>query len=97
MGIRGRTHIEGATRSECRRCGAPLKDGDPRREYKSLKTGKPYWFYMGECQRCTLDTAIYYRWLKRSPGEIKAAIERDKKHISILRKALREVKVRGGE
>ena len=43
MGKRGRNHIEGTTRSTCRKCGSPLKDGDPRREYQSLKTGKPYW------------------------------------------------------
>ena len=97
MGIRGRNHIEGTTRSTCRKCGAPLKDGDPRREYKSLKTGEPLWYYMGECQTCTLESAIYYRWLKRSPGEIQAAIDRHKKHISILRKALKEAKVRSGK
>jgi hypothetical protein len=52
---------------------------------------------MGESQSCILDSAIYYRWLKRSPGEIQAAIDRDKKHINILRKALRRAKIRGGE
>jgi hypothetical protein len=52
---------------------------------------------MGECKRCTLDAGFYYRWLKRSPGEIQAAIDRDKKHINILRKALREAKVRDGK
>lgn len=91
-GMRGRTHIEGATRSTCRKCGAPLKDGDPRREYKSIKTGEPYWRYMGECQRCTLDAAIYYRWLKHSPSEIQEAIDQEKRHINILKMALKKVK-----
>jgi len=92
MGIRGRNHIEGETRSTCRKCGAPLKDGDPRREYQSLKTGKPYWRYMGECQRCTLDEEFYYRWLKHSPSEIQAAIDKYKNHINILKKALKRSK-----
>ena len=92
MGIRGRNHIEGTTRSTCRKCGAPLKDGDPRREYQSLKTGKPYWRYMGECQRCTLDAEFYYRWLKHSPSEIQAAINKYKNHINILKKALKRSK-----
>jgi hypothetical protein len=92
MGKRRCNHIEGTTRSTCRKCGSPLKDGDPCREYQSLKTGKPYWRYMGECQRCTLDTAFYYRWLKRSPGEIQAAIDQGKQRINMLRKALKKAK-----
>jgi hypothetical protein len=92
MGIRGRDHIEGTTRSTCRKCGAPLKDGDPRRKYQSLKTGEPYWRYMGECKRCTLDAELYFRWLKHSPGEIQAAIDQGKHRINILIKALKRAK-----
>jgi len=92
MGIRGRNHIEETTRSTCRNCGASLKDGDPRREYQPLKIGEPYWRYMGQCKRCTLDAELYLRWLKRSPDEIQAAIDKGKHRINILRKALKRAK-----
>lgn len=92
MGLRGRNHASTNLRTTCRMCGATLKKGDPDKQFNSVKTGELYRRYQGECRECTRTRTLFLNWSKKEPAEIERRIQKYKKHVAILKMALRAKK-----